>query len=70
MRSKKSTLSDRIIVSNNKPNNFYCERCCKSHNVLIIFKGERYCMDCFAGKVDKLNKYNQEGELLDGATED
>ena len=62
---KISAWSDnRIIHSNSSPNQFYCQRCKRSHNSLIVYEGETYCSNCFNGNIDKLDVYSQDGRLL------
>ena len=58
---------NRIIHSNikiAKINQFYCQRCKRGHNSLIIYEGETYCPNCFNGNIEELDVYSQDGRLL------
>ena len=58
---------NRIIHSDikiTKVNQFYCQRCKRSHNSLIVYEGETYCSNCFNCNIDKLDVYSQDGRLL------
>ena len=61
---------NRIIYSNikiAKINQFYCQRCKRGHNSLIIYEGETYCSECMPiskEEYDKLPVYSQDGRRL------
>ena len=61
---------NRIIHSNieiAKINQFYCQRCKRGHNSLIIYEGETYCSECVPiskEEYDKLPVYFQDGRRL------
>ena len=58
---------NRIIHSDikiTKVNQFYCQRCKRSHNSLIVYEGETYCSECVPiskEEYDKLLVYGQDG---------
>ena len=61
---------NRIIHSDikiTKVNQFYCQRCKRSHNSLIVYEGETYCSECVPiskEEYDKLPVYSQDGRRL------
>ena len=61
---------NRIIYSDikiAKINQFYCQRCKRGHNSLIIYEGETYCSECVPiskEEYDKLPVYSQDGRRL------
>lgn len=61
---------NRIIHSDTKitkTNQFYCQRCKRSHNDLIVYEGETYCSECVPiskEECDKLAVYTQDGRRL------
>ena len=61
---------NRIIHSDikiTKVNQFYCQRCKRSHNSLIVYEGETYCSKCVPiskEEYDKLPVYSQCGRRL------
>ena len=61
---------NRIIHSDikiTKVNQFYCQRCKRSHNSLIVYEGETYCSECVPiskEEYDKLPVYGQDGRRL------
>lgn len=61
---------NRIIHSDikiTKVNQFYCQRCKRSHNSLIVYEGETYCSECVPiskEEYDKLPVYGQCGRRL------
>lgn len=69
MRIEKITAwsDNRIIHSDikiTKVNQFYCQRCKRSHNSLIVYEGETYCSECVPiskEEYDKLLVYGQDG---------
>ena len=65
---KISAWSDnRIIHSNSSPNQFYCQRCKRSHSDLVVYDGETYCSECVPiskEEYDKLPVYGQDGRRL------
>ena len=61
---------NRIIYSDikiAKINQFYCQRCKRGHNSLIVYEGETYCSECVPiskEEYDKLPVYFQDGRRL------
>ena len=61
---------NRIIYSDIKVakiNQFYCQRCKRGHNSLIVYEGETYCSECVPiskEEYDKLPVYFQDGRRL------
>lgn len=61
---------NRIIHSDTKitkTNQFYCQRCKRSHNDLFVYDGETYCSECVPiskEECDKLPIYRQDGRRL------
>ena len=61
---------NRIIYSDikiAKINQFYCQRCKRGHNFLVIYEGETYCSECVPiskEEYDKLPVYSQDGRRL------
>ena len=61
---------NRIIHSDikvTKVNQFYCQRCKRSHNDLVIYEGETYCSECVPINKEEYNKlpvYSQDGRRL------
>ncbi len=61
---------NRIIHSDikiTKVNQFYCQRCKRSHNSLIVYEGDTYCSECVPiskEEYDKLPVYSQDGRRL------
>lgn len=61
---------NRIIYSDTKITKikqFYCQRCKRSHNSLIIYEGDTYCSECVPiskEECDKLPVYGQDGRRL------
>lgn len=61
---------NRIIYSDikiAKINQFYCQRCKRGHNSLIVYEGETYCSECVPiskEEYDKLPVYSQDGRRL------
>lgn len=63
--------SDNRIIHSNKDvakiNQFYCQRCKRAHNDLVVYKKDTYCEKCFPGtreELDKLPIYSQDGRRL------
>ena len=60
----------RIIHSDIKitnVNQFYCQRCKRSHSDLVVYEGETYCSECVPiskEEYDKLPVYSQDGRRL------
>lgn len=67
---KVTAFDNRIIHSDikvTKVNQFYCQRCKRGHNSLIIYEGETYCSECVPiskEEYDKLPVYFQDGRRL------
>ena len=61
---------NRIIHSDakiTKTNQFYCQRCKRSHNDLVVYDGETYCSECVPISKEEYNKlpmYSQDGRRL------
>ena len=61
---------NRIIHSNieiAKINQFYCQRCKRSHNSLLVYEGETYCSECVPISKEEYNKlpvYSQDERRL------
>ena len=61
---------NRIIHSNieiAKINQFYCQRCKRGHNDLIVYEGETYCSECVPISKEEYNKlpvYSQDERRL------
>lgn len=61
---------NRIIHSDikiTKVNQFYCQRCKRSHSDLVVYEGETYCSECVPiskEEYDKLPVYGQCGRRL------
>ena len=67
---KVTAFDNRIIHSDikvTKVNQFYCQRCKRGHNDLVIYEGETYCSECVPiskEEYDKLPVYFQDGRRL------
>lgn len=68
---KVSAWNDNRIIHSDikitKVNQFYCQRCKRSHNSLIVYEGETYCSECVPiskEEYDKLPVYSQCGRRL------
>ena len=67
---KVTAFDNRIIHSDikvTKVNQFYCQRCKRGHNDLVIYEGETYCSECVPiskEEYDKLPVYSQDGRRL------
>ena len=68
---KVSAWNDNRIIRSDikitKVNQFYCQRCKRSHNSLIVYEGETYCSECVPiskEEYDKLPVYSQCGRRL------
>lgn len=68
---KVSAWNDNRIIHSDikitKVNQFYCQRCKRSHNSLIVYEGETYCSECVPiskEEYDKLPIYSQCGRRL------
>ena len=67
---KVTAFDNRIIYSDTKItkiNQFYCQRCKRSHNSLIVYDGETYCSECVPISKEEYNKlpmYSQDGRRL------
>lgn len=58
---------NRIIHSDikiTKVNQFYCQKCKRSHNSLVVYEGSTFCFGCFKGNIEELDVYSQDGKLL------
>ncbi len=64
MKTKKKSLSNRVIHCDGAIYQWYCKRCKVAHNDLIIYEGETYCSKCFKGNIKDLPIYNQRSEII------
>lgn len=68
---KVTAWSDNRIIHSDikvaKINQFYCQRCKRGNNDLVIFNGETYCSECVPISKEEYNKlpvYSQDGRRL------